>query len=43
MHMVSVEFAVAATNCTAEEAKANLEACQLLPEDQSVSMPAHPS
>ncbi|NWZ20468.1 FETUA protein, partial [Asarcornis scutulata] len=35
VHMVSVEFAVAATNCTAEEAKANLEACQLLPEDQS--------
>ncbi|NXK48156.1 FETUA protein, partial [Chauna torquata] len=35
VHTVSVEFAVAATNCTAEEAKDNLEACQLLPEDQS--------
>ncbi|NXC50444.1 FETUA protein, partial [Penelope pileata] len=35
VHVVAVEFAVAATNCTAEEAKANLEACQLLPEDQS--------
>ncbi|NXL92080.1 FETUA protein, partial [Alectura lathami] len=34
-HVVSVEFAVAATDCTAEEAKDNLEACQLLPEDQS--------
>uniref|UniRef100_A0A8C9FD15 Alpha 2-HS glycoprotein n=1 Tax=Pavo cristatus TaxID=9049 RepID=A0A8C9FD15_PAVCR len=36
-----VEFAVAATNCTSQQAKDNLEACQLLPEDQSVSMPAH--
>ncbi|NXU48545.1 FETUA protein, partial [Turnix velox] len=32
---MSVEFAVAATNCTAAEAKAQVEACQLLPEDQS--------
>uniref|UniRef100_A0A8V5FS46 Uncharacterized protein n=1 Tax=Melopsittacus undulatus TaxID=13146 RepID=A0A8V5FS46_MELUD len=36
-HAVSVEFAVAATNCSAEVAKVNVEACQLLPEDQSVS------
>ncbi|XP_009286335.1 alpha-2-HS-glycoprotein [Aptenodytes patagonicus] len=35
VHIVSVEFAVAATNCTAEEAKDNVEACQLLPDDQS--------
>lgn len=41
--MVNVEFAVAATNCTSQQAKDNLEACQLLPEDQSVSMPAHQS
>ncbi|XP_065528705.1 alpha-2-HS-glycoprotein [Lathamus discolor] len=34
-HTVSVEFAVAATNCSAEVAKVNVEACQLLPEDQS--------
>ncbi|NXF68107.1 FETUA protein, partial [Ciccaba nigrolineata] len=34
-HTVSVEFAVAATNCSAEEAKDNVEACQLLPDDQS--------
>ncbi|NXV19913.1 FETUA protein, partial [Cepphus grylle] len=34
-HSVSVEFAVAATNCSAEEAKNNVEACQLLPSDQS--------
>ncbi|XP_074009873.1 alpha-2-HS-glycoprotein [Numenius arquata] len=34
-HSVSVEFAVAATNCSAGEAKDNVEACQLLPEDQS--------
>ncbi|XP_061211411.1 alpha-2-HS-glycoprotein [Neopsephotus bourkii] len=34
-HAVSVEFAVAATNCSAEVAKVNVEACQLLPEDQS--------
>ncbi|XP_010008947.1 PREDICTED: alpha-2-HS-glycoprotein [Nestor notabilis] len=34
-HVVSVEFAVAATNCSAEVAKVNVEACQLLPEDQS--------
>ncbi|NWR63784.1 FETUA protein, partial [Bucorvus abyssinicus] len=34
-HIVLVEFAVAATNCSAEEAKANVEACQLLPHDQS--------
>ncbi|NXT36108.1 FETUA protein, partial [Pelecanoides urinatrix] len=34
-HIVSVEFAVAATNCSAEEAKDNVEACQLLPDDQS--------
>ncbi|XP_009940099.2 alpha-2-HS-glycoprotein [Opisthocomus hoazin] len=34
-HIVSVEFAVAATNCSAEEAKHNVEACQLLPDDQS--------
>ncbi|XP_052660864.1 alpha-2-HS-glycoprotein [Harpia harpyja] len=35
VHIVSVEFAVAATNCSVEEAKANVEACQLLPDDQS--------
>ncbi|NWS65632.1 FETUA protein, partial [Crotophaga sulcirostris] len=34
-HIVSVEFAVAATNCSAEDAKDNVEACQLLPDDQS--------
>ncbi|XP_009991343.1 PREDICTED: alpha-2-HS-glycoprotein [Tauraco erythrolophus] len=34
-HTVSVEFAVAATNCSAEEAKDNAKACQLLPDDQS--------
>ncbi|XP_008936503.1 PREDICTED: alpha-2-HS-glycoprotein [Merops nubicus] len=34
-HIVFVEFAVAATNCSAEEAKENVEACQLLPDDQS--------
>ncbi|NWU62713.1 FETUA protein, partial [Pterocles burchelli] len=34
-HVVSVEFAVAATNCSAKEAKDNVEACQLLPDDQS--------
>ncbi|XP_059678763.1 alpha-2-HS-glycoprotein [Gavia stellata] len=34
-HIVSVEFAVAATNCSAKEAKDNVEACQLLPDDQS--------
>lgn len=41
MHSVVAEFAVGATNCTAEEAKANAGACQLLPKDQSVSMAAH--
>ncbi|XP_009964701.2 alpha-2-HS-glycoprotein [Tyto alba] len=35
VHVVSVEFAVAATNCSAKEAKDNVEACQLLPDDQS--------
>ncbi|XP_040534771.1 alpha-2-HS-glycoprotein [Gallus gallus] len=35
VRMVSVEFAVAATNCTSQQAKDNLAACQLLPEDQS--------
>ncbi|XP_010153026.1 PREDICTED: alpha-2-HS-glycoprotein [Eurypyga helias] len=35
VHVVSVEFAVAATNCSAAEAKDNPEACQLLPDDQS--------
>ncbi|KAM6388816.1 alpha-2-HS-glycoprotein [Pluvialis apricaria] len=35
VHSVSVEFAVAATNCSAAEAKDNAEACQLLPDDQS--------
>ncbi|OWK58002.1 Alpha-2-HS-glycoprotein [Lonchura striata] len=35
-HVVVTEFAVGATNCSAEEAKANVGACQLLPEDQSV-------
>ncbi|NXI50680.1 FETUA protein, partial [Chloroceryle aenea] len=35
VHVVYVEFAVAATNCSAEEAKENVEACQLLPDDQS--------
>ncbi|XP_050758818.1 alpha-2-HS-glycoprotein [Gymnogyps californianus] len=35
VNIVSVEFAVAATNCSAEEAKRNVEACQLLPDDQS--------
>ncbi|NWW75126.1 FETUA protein, partial [Climacteris rufus] len=34
-HTVAVEFVVGATNCTAEEAKADVGACQLLPEDQS--------
>ncbi|KFQ37070.1 Alpha-2-HS-glycoprotein [Mesitornis unicolor] len=34
-HIVIVEFAVAATNCSAAEAKDNVEACQLLPADQS--------
>ncbi|NXA90267.1 FETUA protein, partial [Melanocharis versteri] len=34
-HIVVAEFAVGATNCSAEEAKANVGACQLLPEDQS--------
>ncbi|NXI20036.1 FETUA protein, partial [Irena cyanogastra] len=34
-HIVVTEFAVGATNCSAEEAKANVGACQLLPEDQS--------
>ncbi|NXG08730.1 FETUA protein, partial [Sakesphorus luctuosus] len=34
-HIVAVEFAVGATNCSAEEAKVNVGACQLLPEDQS--------
>ncbi|XP_032924105.1 alpha-2-HS-glycoprotein [Catharus ustulatus] len=34
-HVVATEFAVGATNCSAEEAKANVGACQLLPEDQS--------
>ncbi|NWI65682.1 FETUA protein, partial [Todus mexicanus] len=34
-HVVYVEFAVAATNCSAEEAKVHVEACQLLPDDQS--------
>ncbi|XP_065604088.1 alpha-2-HS-glycoprotein [Cyrtonyx montezumae] len=35
VQMVNVEFAVAATNCTLQQAKDNLQACQLLPEDQS--------
>ncbi|NWR17872.1 FETUA protein, partial [Emberiza fucata] len=34
-HIVVTEFAVGATNCSAQEAKANVGACQLLPEDQS--------
>ncbi|NXQ32227.1 FETUA protein, partial [Alaudala cheleensis] len=34
-HAVVTEFAVGATNCSAQEAKANVGACQLLPEDQS--------
>ncbi|KAM6304890.1 alpha-2-HS-glycoprotein [Aegotheles albertisi] len=34
-HVVSAEFAVAATNCSAAEAKVNVEDCQLLPDDQS--------
>uniref|UniRef100_A0A8C3P0J6 Alpha 2-HS glycoprotein n=1 Tax=Cyanoderma ruficeps TaxID=181631 RepID=A0A8C3P0J6_9PASS len=34
-HIIVTEFAVGATNCSAEEAKANVGACQLLPEDQS--------
>ncbi|NXR77744.1 FETUA protein, partial [Pycnonotus jocosus] len=34
-HIIATEFAVGATNCSAEEAKANVGACQLLPEDQS--------
>ncbi|NWR70201.1 FETUA protein, partial [Centropus unirufus] len=34
-HAVYVEFAVAATNCSAAEAKDNVKACQLLPDDQS--------
>ncbi|NXE76145.1 FETUA protein, partial [Cochlearius cochlearius] len=46
---VFVEFAVAATNCSAAEAKDNAEACQLLPDDQSnfgfctASKAIHPS
>ncbi|KFZ66890.1 Alpha-2-HS-glycoprotein [Podiceps cristatus] len=49
VHIVSVEFAVAATNCSAEAAQDNAEACQLLPEDQSnfgfctATMVTHPS
>ncbi|NXH89332.1 FETUA protein, partial [Edolisoma coerulescens] len=35
VHAVFAEFAVGATNCSAEQAKANVGACQLLPEDQS--------
>ncbi|NWX89193.1 FETUA protein, partial [Nothoprocta ornata] len=35
VHLVFVEFAVAATNCSAEEGKNNVDACQLLPEDES--------
>ncbi|NXH23851.1 FETUA protein, partial [Myiagra hebetior] len=35
VHAVVTEFAVGATNCSAEQAKANVGACQLLPEDQS--------
>ncbi|NXE53238.1 FETUA protein, partial [Casuarius casuarius] len=35
VHLVFVEFAVAAANCSAGEAKANVDACQLLPDDQS--------
>ncbi|NXB34938.1 FETUA protein, partial [Eulacestoma nigropectus] len=35
VHTVVAEFAVGATNCSAEEAKANVGACQLLPKDQS--------
>ncbi|XP_051482115.1 alpha-2-HS-glycoprotein [Apus apus] len=35
VHVVSVEFAVAATNCSAAKAKADVETCQLLPDDQS--------
>ncbi|NXC12321.1 FETUA protein, partial [Corythaeola cristata] len=35
VHIISVEFAVAATNCSAAEAKDNGKACQLLPDDQS--------
>ncbi|NXM64467.1 FETUA protein, partial [Illadopsis cleaveri] len=34
-YIIFTEFAVGATNCSAEEAKANVGACQLLPEDQS--------
>ncbi|NWV77582.1 FETUA protein, partial [Dasyornis broadbenti] len=34
-HVVAAEFAVGATNCSAEQANDNVEACQLLPEDQS--------
>uniref|UniRef100_A0A8C5UFL8 Alpha 2-HS glycoprotein n=1 Tax=Malurus cyaneus samueli TaxID=2593467 RepID=A0A8C5UFL8_9PASS len=34
-HVVYTEFAVGATNCSTEQAKANVESCQLLPEDQS--------
>ncbi|NXS36561.1 FETUA protein, partial [Pomatostomus ruficeps] len=34
-HIVVAEFAVGATNCSSEDAKANVGACQLLPEDQS--------
>ncbi|NWU15625.1 FETUA protein, partial [Cephalopterus ornatus] len=34
-HVIAVEFSVGATNCSAEEAKVNVGACQLLPEDQS--------
>ncbi|PKK27008.1 alpha-2-HS-glycoprotein [Columba livia] len=34
-HIVSVEFAVGATNCSAAAAQDNVAACQLLPDDQS--------
>ncbi|NWV60239.1 FETUA protein, partial [Malurus elegans] len=34
-HVVYTEFAMGATNCSTEQAKANVESCQLLPEDQS--------
>ncbi|NXC01401.1 FETUA protein, partial [Orthonyx spaldingii] len=34
-HVVVIEFAVGATNCSAEDAKADVKACQLLPKHQS--------
>ncbi|NXJ75346.1 FETUA protein, partial [Trogon melanurus] len=34
-HVVIAEFAVAATNCSAQDAQTNAEACHLLPDDEA--------